>query len=339
MVRTHRRSAWVVPTCFGLLAVSTAWAQQPRLLGTFGPGRGTRVDSVAFSPDGKTLAVAGVDQATQLWEVPACKPGRRFQHPGYDVVAAFSPDGKNLVTGGGTDAGDGNVVLWDLATGEEVRRFVSGKKLPWEVTSVAISPDGRSVVAGLLGWDIHVWDLATGQAKAKFYANSPVLAVAFSPDGRSLACGSTAANFALIDPDTGKQSVALNQQTTARAGVKHTGSVNSLAFSPDGGKLATGSEDGTVRLWDVATGDVAAVLTGHSDEVSTVAFSPDGKSLASGSRDRTIRLWDVASAKTSATLEGHSDAITSVAFGPDGKTLASGGRDGVVKLWDLSHSR
>ena len=102
----------------------------------------------------------------------------------------------------------------------------------------------------------------------------------------------------------------------------HTREVFSVAFSPDGKTVASGSADQSIKLWDVAGGKNTATLKGHTDFVQSVAFSPDGKTLASGSRDKTVNLWDVASGKTTATLKGHTDRVWSVAFSPDGKTLA-----------------
>ena len=115
----------------------------------------------------------------------------------------------------------------------------------------------------------------------------------------------------------------------------HTYVVWSVAFSPDGKTLASGSRDGSIKLWDVTSGKNIATLKGHADVINSVAFSPDGKTIASGSFDKTVKLWDVASGKNTATLEGHTHWVFSVAFSPDGKTLASGSRDGSIKLWDL----
>ena len=116
-------------------------------------------------------------------------------------------------------------------------------------------------------------------------------------------------------------------------------SISSVAFSSDGTKIASGSSDSTIRLWDLASGKELSVLRGHESEVVSVAFSPDGKTLASGSYDKTIRLWNLASGKEITVMRGHESRVTSVAFSPDGTKLASAGDDWTIRLWDLARGK
>ncbi len=116
----------------------------------------------------------------------------------------------------------------------------------------------------------------------------------------------------------------------------HTSSVNSVCFSPNGERIATGSRDGTVKLWDAATGEQLRTLKGHKAWVTSVCVSPDGGWIASGSGDRTVRLWDAVTGEEIRALTGHKGVVTSVCFSPDGGRIVSGSKDKTVKLWDAA---
>ncbi|MFF7780445.1 trypsin-like peptidase domain-containing protein [Streptomyces tanashiensis] len=281
------------------------------------------VDSVAFSPDGRTLATASSDKAVRLWDVITGKAigAPLTGHSDAVLSVAFSPDGRTLATAGA----DRTVRLWDVATRET--RLI-GPEHSDTVVSVAISPDGHTIATASSDGAVRLWDVVTGKAKGAPLTGhyDAVESVAFSPDGRTLATASSDRTVRLWDVRSGNTRAVL---------VGHTDAVESVAFSPNGRTLATASNDLTVLLWDATTGKfVGAPLIGHAAAVWSVAFSPNGHTIATGSADHTVRLWDVASGRPSATFVGHSGAVWSVAFSPDGRSLATASGDRSVRVWD-----
>jgi WD40 repeat protein len=282
------------------------------------------VQSVAFSPDGNTLATGDNDAAVQLWDVRAHRQLATLTgHTGTVRSIAFSPDGTTLATG----SDDRTVRLWDV---QARRALLILYGHTGAVNSVAFSPGGDTLATGGEEATVRLWDMQAGRPLAALTGGRGSGSdVAFSPGGQILATpGSDDHTIRLWDARTHRPLAALTG---------HTDSVQSMSFSPDGNTLATGSADRTVRLWDARTHSLLATLTGHTGSVNSVVFSPDGKTLATGSYvDQTVRLWDVQTHRQLATL---TSSLGTVAFSPDGSTLATGNMDGAVRLWDArTHS-
>ena len=321
IARLEAIAAWVLsPSAQAHYAMLAAAANPQTATITADPAG---ITSVAFSPDGKTLATGGPDSVKLLDVATGRQTGARLAVGTGDLTSsvAFSSDGKTLATGG-----DKGAQLWDVATGRPASQpLPAGRK----VGSVAFSPDGKILATGGPG-GIALWDVATGDQLARL-AVGQVNSVAFSPDGKILATGGDH-GVRLWDVATSRQAAR-----ELSAGLNMGGPIDSVAFSPDGKTLATGSPDGKASLWDLATGRQIGNPLPAGRGVSPVAFSPDSKILATGG-DEGVRLWDVATGRRIGVtlVDDYDDLMNSVAFSPDGKTLATGSPDGRVRLWDVA---
>jgi WD40 repeat protein len=327
-------------TCvwIGLTVVSSLNAAGIHSRGTL-EGHSDEVNSVAWSPDGKTLASGGGDRTIKLWNVEDRKCIATFKADPinigvcYVTSVAWSPNGKTLASG----CDDTTIRLWDISTGKNTATLMGHTA---GVISVAWRPDGKTLVSGGGDGTVRLWDIATGKnTVVNNGADCEVIrAVAWSPNGDTFASGDSASNtIKLWSATSGKCSVTITSDEQ----------IASLAFSPNGKTLASGGNF-TIEFWDAMRGTSIAILEGHSSEeahspavygnpsVYSVAFSPDGRTLASGGDDKTIKLWDVASGKTIVTLTEHTRSVASVAWSPDGKTLASASHDKTIKLWNVT---
>lgn len=288
------------------------------------------VNSLAFSPDGKTIASGGgkkesSDFSVKLWDVQSGNLKQTLKDHNDDVtVLAFSPDGKTIASGSGgfSESPDNSVKLWDTATGSLKQDFA----LPERAGFVKFSPDGTNILTSTIGkggYNISLWDVANGKELQKVNGGGDYASVLdISPDGATVASSRNNNTFELRDIMSGTVKLTIKDD------------VQWLSFSPDGKSIAVGAntQKETVRIYDAVTGSIKQTLSGHKDVIyhPPVAFSPDGKTIASGG-DNEIILWDVASGNLKQKLQG-SFRIFSLAFSPDGKTLASGGFSN-IDLW------
>jgi len=196
------------------------------------------------------------------------------------------------------------------------------------VTSIAFSPDSKTVVSGSKDNTIKLWDTSTSRLintiSSEHY--NYVTFVVFNPDGKTIA------SLGFWDNEIKLWDTATGREINTFSG--HTNPVLSLVFSPDGKTVVSRSRDETVKLWDAATGQELRTLLGHTDSVASVAFSPNGKIIISGSDDKTIKIWDAITGQEIRTLLGHTDSVASVAFSPNGNIIISGSTDETIRLWD-----
>ncbi|WP_299415712.1 caspase family protein [Acaryochloris sp. IP29b_bin.148] len=196
-----------------------------------------------------------------------------------------------------------------------------------DIWSVALSPDGETLISSGDQNDITLWNLGKGQLiRTLSDHKDKVWTIALGPKGKILASASGDCTIKLWEVTTGK---------LLRTFAAHPATVWSVAISPDAKLLVSGSEDQTLKVWDIKTGKLVRTLTGHSSQVRSVTISPNGQTIASASADQTVKLWELKTGKLVRTLKGHSGRVISIAFSPTSQQLASAGQDKTVKLWDM----
>jgi WD40 repeat protein len=295
-------------------------------------GQSGGVNSIIFTADGNRL-ISGGGNGTLVWDVETKTPFANILKTDHGTSSiAFSPDGKTLAAAGD----DGYITLWEVATHTSLGKPL---KLPGEYQTFAgylfFTPDGKRLVTRIL-YDLVIWNLDTRQPiPAESRKAGPIGVMALSPDGKMIArngAGTAQYGGASIW-DIAKQQYLDN----GKGMVIHAGRSTSMAFSPDGRLLATGGVDGTIVIWDVATGETAVpMMTGHLKAVRALSFSQNGTLLASGGDDAVVRVWNVSTGQPYGTpLAGHTDSISGLTFSPDSGTLISSSKDGTFILWDV----
>ena len=314
--------------------------------------------ATALSPDGKLLASAGADQQILVWELPAGKLRLQLKNQPQKIAAlAFSPDGSTLASGS-----DRAVRLWDTQTGR-LKQSLSGHS-GW-VAAIAFAPSGKQLASASCDWGFHrghdwprpgntpensewkLWDLESGTATRTVRDSGRQLAVTISPDGHWLACG--------LDDEV--RLYDIRSEAPHKVLAKHAATVTSLAFTPAGDALISGSHDHTVKRTNIVSGRVEWQAPGHFEQVNSVALSADASLLITGSSDgrfaRTklpagaaplgpgaARLWDLRTGNCLRQLGDPAEQILAVALSADGRYAACGGASasgtGVVRVWETA---
>lgn len=278
------------------------------------------IHSVAFSPDGTTIAVGDSHGHIRLHHRLETHPIAILQkHPWWTVSLAFSPDGRYLVS----SSLHPRVKVWDLETYTCIHNLDGHTQGCW---SVAVSPDGKTIATASDDQTIKLWNVITGDIIQTLTGHTNwVLCVAFHPDRPLLVSSSNDHTIKLWDLTTGGCITTLTE---------HHEAVWNVAFSPDGKTIASCGCDKTVRLWDLATLTCLKTLTGHPKEIKALAFAPDGKTLASVCFGPTVRFWNLKTLQCQAIGHGHITGIRAVAFSPDNQTVVTGDNDQLLKVWN-----
>ncbi|MFT5048814.1 MAG: WD40 repeat protein [Chlamydiales bacterium] len=334
-----------------------------------GRGHTSAVASVAWHPEGALLATSSDDGTVKLWDIGESADVDVFEMGrGMAVSVSIRPDGREIAIGRNTGP-----VLLNADTGEV--RFGRAHRQLFE-SATAYDPTGTWLAASLGDdWTIGVWECAHPGDPAVLDGHADLVTdIEFSADARMLASSSLDGTVRVWRVADWSSEMTLGPHkshvycTTFRPGREvdqlvsgtragwlrvwdldsgrvshewrgHGAPVRGVRFSPDGGLLATTSEDHTVKLWNTTDWTEVRTLRGHADGVHSPVFSPDGSRLATSSRDRSIRLWDVESGVSVATLLGHRGWVTALDFAPDGTWLVSGSNDKSVILWETTRSK
>lgn len=310
-------------------------------------GHKKSIADISFSPDGNTLVTGNSDQTIRLWNTKTGNIIKILDFGDYVNRVSFSPDGKTIATA----SRQHSIQLWDVKSGI-LNKKLDGHAYP--VTGIWFSPDGETLASTTTDNTIRLWNVNTYQLKRvltnQFFLDKNqeqkayVENVAFSPDGKILASvagekngewdyldiyrnlrGSN--NIILWDTETGRQVKTLKG---------HTSYVESIAFSPDGQTLVSGSQKGNMRFWDVKGGRHRKKIDLQNDSITSISFSHNGQIIAYGNHNGSVSLLDVNTYENTRTFTGHVDEVKTLTFSPDDQTLASTGVDSTLRLWDVS---
>jgi WD40 repeat protein len=294
---------------------------------------------IAFSPDGSQLCTTGADDRIRLWPTAAlasASPAVLGSNTGDITGAAYSADGRQLVSVGMDEA----IHFW--SPGPDPRELRAIRGLKEGLWSVALSQDGKTLATSSDSKSVRLWDLQPRVSPTPVYSTGRrIRSLAYSKDGLLAGAGDDQLIHLWQPGATAPHQLPAQGQPSDPDWGGHQGTIQSLAFTPDGKRLISGSMDKAVRVWDLTQPPATAtVLPSGMEWVRCVSVSPDGRLLAAGGGDTAVRLWTLADLKAPPRLlHGPTEeAMVALAFSPDSRRLAAGGGDSRIWLWDLEAS-
>ncbi len=304
------------------------------------------VNALAFHPDGKLIASGGEDGQVILWDPGTGKEVRTLRSGEQKKIhaLAFSRDGKTLASAWDDKA----LRLYDVGSGELKRAVEDFRQ---KVESVAFSPDGKLLAAGSADGPVRVWSypqVIEDVNKPDFWQQqdpdgSTGNSIAFSPDSKTLARSGPEGVKLYSTPRPGAASLTSTPYRVIMPGPSESATLPNrffcALFSKDGKTLFTGSTDGVIRLWDMATGLNVGSLRGHTGMIMALAFNAEGTQLASACTDHTVRLWDFEVTQQARDFKGHEGPVWAAALSPDGLRAVSGGADHTLRIWDTASGK
>ena len=299
------------------------------------------VASLAYSPDGKTIAAWLPDGSVALWDTTSYKLVKTLSAPtegGAIRVTAdemhnvtFSPNGETLIAG----HGDGSIHLWDVSS-DEIIKTIKGSDT--SIMGLALSPDGKLLAStAVFEGKVRVWDVAKAELVQELsFEGSPALSVNFSPDGSLLVISGAILSK---NKDSVNSLVSLWNTTDwkkARDFKLNEGGASRAVFSPDSQVIAFRSGLNTLAIYETGTGELIREFVGHTGAVHTLAYSPDGSAIVSGGADGLLIAWDVTNAAQISFKQEYSDRLVDAAISPDGSTLVTASDFGGITLWNAA---